>query len=76
MYNGLVDLTKFFPEEIDEHGFWMNQWYHWVPETRELEAKRLRFNQALYIGVIKNGGRWPEEINERLGKEFSRLEEL
>jgi len=76
VYTPTMHIKHMIPKQFDEHGFWLTQDKHWLPEEPVDEKKRLEYNQFMYKYKIDFGARFPEEVNERMMLEFTRLGEL
>ena len=61
---------------IDDFGFEIRPWHHWLPERTEDEIGRLEMNQVMYRECIKLGQKFPKECNlERLA-EYNKIRAL
>ncbi len=58
---------------IDDYGFQFRTDHHWLPESREVELKRLELNQAFYREAINLGRRYPPEVNRDRTTEYRRI---
>ena len=61
---------------IDEWGFEIKQWFHWLPESKADLLNRLEMNQAFYRYRIELGTRFPKKVNEERSAEFKQIQEL
>ena len=64
------------PPEIDQYGFEIGRWMHWLPESPEDEINRLQFNLAWHEVGISFGKRYPHKITDERISDYKRLSEL
>ena len=72
----MVTSVKPFLDSIDpfdEFGFQIRPYFYWLPEPIEDEIKRLEMNLLIYAEFIRNGKRFPSEVNEARKREYKRL---